>query len=134
MKTKSVSIVAVLIALVSFASAAQAEGGRGAWKKKHPRRAEVNQRLENQQKRTDEGLSSGKLNEQQAEKIQDQDARISRQEQRDASMHDGHITKGEQRQLNREENRVSREIRRDENKNTQPAQAPAENSQPANGQ
>jgi hypothetical protein len=87
------------------------------WQKKHPRRAEVNGRLKNQQKRTDQGLANGSLKPGQAQKIQNQDAKIQRQEQRDASKNGGHITQGEQKQLNHEENGVSHEINRDEHKN-----------------
>jgi hypothetical protein len=87
------------------------------WQKKHPRRAQVNGRLKNQQKRTDQGLANGSLKPGQAQKIQNQDAKIQRQEQRDASKNGGHITQGEQNQLNREENGVSHEINHDERKN-----------------
>lgn len=112
MKPQSMSVaIIVVLATLSFASSAQAQG---RWKKNHPRRAEVNQRLRNQDHRVDQGEASGKLNERQADRIENQDARIRAQEQRDAAQNGGHITKVEQRQLNREENRVSREIRRDE--------------------
>jgi hypothetical protein len=93
-----------------------------AWQKKHPRRAQVNKRLGNQQNRVDKGLANGSLKTGQAEKIQNQDAKIHRQEQRDASKNGGHITKGEQNQINHEENGVSHEINRDERKNEAPAQ------------
>jgi hypothetical protein len=96
------------------------------FQKKHPRKAQVNKRLNNQQKRADNGLANGSLKPGQAEKIQNQDAKIKRQEQRDSAKNGGHITKGEQNQLNHEENGVSHEINRDERKNTPPATPPAQ--------
>ena len=92
---------------------------------KTSRRAEVNKRLNNQQKRVDNGLASGKLKPGQAQKIQNQDARIHNQERKDAAEHGGHITKGEQKQLNHEENHVSHEISHDEKKNSAPVAPPA---------
>jgi hypothetical protein len=97
------------------------------WQKKHPRRAEVNGRLKNQQKRTDQGLANGSLKSGQAQKIQNQDAHIKQQEKNDAAANGGHITKAQQNQLNHEENGVSHEINHDEQKNTaQPPAAPAQ--------
>jgi hypothetical protein len=119
---KSFATLAVLVGLVSSVSVAHADNQKKKnWDKNHPRRAEVNKRLNNQQKRVDQGLSSGKLTDQQANKIQNQDQHIRQQEQRDAAQNGGHITKREQRQLNREENGVSREINRDERGNSKAA-------------
>ena len=109
---KSLILLSTLASVLSFASvSAHAET---EWQKNHPRRKEVNKRLKNQQKRVDNGLAKGKLNPQQASKIQNQDARIRSQEQRDAAANGGHITQGEQKQLNHEENHMSHEIHRDE--------------------
>jgi hypothetical protein len=95
------------------------------WQKKHPRRAEVNKRLKNQQNRVDQGLANGQLKPGQAQHIQNQDARIQNQESRDAAQNGGHLTQGEQNQINREQNHTSREINRDEKNNaSQPAAQP----------
>lgn len=82
----------------------------GDWKEDHPRRAEVNQRLKNQDRRIDEGEANGKLSPGQAKQLHREDHAIRQQEREDAAAHGGHITKGEQRQLNREENAESRQI------------------------
>jgi hypothetical protein len=113
----------VLSLVGAFAIAASAHADDANWKKKHPRRAQVNKRLNNQQKRVDNGLADGKLSTGQAEKIQNQDASIRAQERRDASQNGGHITQAQQTQLNHEENGVSREINHDEQKNAAQAQA-----------
>ena len=80
------------------------------WEKDHPRRDEVNDRLENQQKRIHEGVKSGELTPQEARKLHREDRAVRRQERRYARHHGGHISKGEQEKLNREENGVSRQI------------------------
>jgi len=117
MSTKNLRFLTVtLVALFAFASvSAHAEY------RKHPRRAEVNKRLNNQQNRVNDGLEDGQLSNKQAKHIENQDARIRRQERRDAARDGGHITKAEQRRLNREENHVSGEINRDERGNSQTA-------------
>lgn len=98
----------------------------GQWKKNHPRRAEVNRRLNRQNRRVQNGVKSGKLTPQQAQQIHQQDRSIRQQERQDAAANGGHITRQEQRQLNREENGVNREIKRDERGNqVTPAAAPA---------
>jgi hypothetical protein len=112
----------VLSLVGAFTLAASAHADDANWKKKHPRRAQVNKRLNNQQKRVDNGLADGKLSTGQAEKIQNQDASIRAQERRDASQNGGHITQAQQTQLNHEENGVSREINHDEQKNAAQAQ------------
>ena len=70
----------------------------------------MNKRLENQNKRIDEGEASGKLTPEQAKELHEQDHAIREQERADAAKHGGHITKAEQRQLNKEENAESKEI------------------------
>jgi hypothetical protein len=76
----------------------------------HPRDNEVNQRLDNQQARIDQGLAKGTMTGQQAARDERHDANIAQREAVDESKHNGHITKGEQRRLNRSENRNSRHI------------------------
>lgn len=95
------------------------------WQKNHPRRAQVNGRLKNQQKRVDNGLANGSLNTQQAQKIQNQDQRIRNTERRDAAANGGHITAQEQQNLNRRENHVSNEIKNDEAGNAAAGAAPS---------
>jgi len=82
----------------------------GQWAKDHPRRAEVNGRLENQNRRIDKERKEGEITKGQAQELHHEDHQI-RQEERDmASQNGGHITKQEQKTLNQQENAVSRQI------------------------
>lgn len=78
----------------------------------HPRVNEVNQRLDNQQARTDQGLKNGTMNGKQAARDEAHDANIAKRESVDEAKHGGHLTKGEQNRLNRSENKNSRHIYR----------------------
>lgn len=80
------------------------------WKKEHPRRAEVNSRLKNQDRRIHQEVKEGEMSKQEAATLHKEDRQI-RQEERDmASQNGGHITKQEQRTLNQQENAVSKDI------------------------
>lgn len=78
----------------------------------HPRVNEVNQRLDNQQARINQGLANGTMNGKQAARDEAHDANIAKRESVDEAKHNGHLTKGEQNRLNRSENRNSRHIYR----------------------
>jgi hypothetical protein len=101
-------VIAITAALVGgVAGNAKAET---QWQKNHPRRAEVNARLKNQNKRINQELKEGELTKSQAAKLHHEDGQI-RQEERDmASQNGGHITKSEQKVLNQQENGVSKQI------------------------
>jgi hypothetical protein len=80
------------------------------WQKDHPRRAEVNQRLKNQDQRIKQEVKTGEITKSQAQGLHKEDRQI-RQEERDmAKQNGGHITKGEKKVLNQQENAVSKEI------------------------
>ena len=78
----------------------------------HPRVNEVNQRLDNQQARINQGLANGTMTGKQAARDEAHDANIAKRESVDEAKHNGHLTKGEQNRLNRSENRNSRRIYR----------------------
>jgi hypothetical protein len=105
--TTRISVTALAAALTALmASSAMA----GKWAQDHPRRAEVNGRLNNQNRRINNELKSGKIDQTQANALHHEDHQI-RQEERDmASQNGGHITKAEQGALNQQENAVSKEI------------------------
>ncbi len=77
----------------------------------HPRVNEVNQRLENQETRTDAGVNSGTITAKQEERDQARDAKVSQEESADEAKHNGHLTKKEQRHMNRQLNRNSEHIK-----------------------
>jgi hypothetical protein len=85
-------------------------GSQGQWRQDHPRRAEVNERLGNQNERINEGVQSGKLSPAEAQGLHQEDQQIRKEERADASQDGGHITKAEQKQLNQQENAASKNI------------------------
>src|SRR5450432_3474197 len=106
MKTRVVLPIALMALVVSASSFAQ----HGHFCKTHPRRAEVNHRLANQNRRIHEEVKEGDLTKAQGAKLHKEDRQI-RQEERDmASQDHGHITKQEQKTLNQQENQVSKQI------------------------
>ena len=80
------------------------------WEAAHPRRDQVNDRLENENKRINQGVSNGTLSPGEAHQLHREDRVIRRRERRFARHHGGHISVGEERRLNRQENAVSNQI------------------------
>jgi hypothetical protein len=76
----------------------------------HPRRAEVVQRIHNQEHRINHQMREGKLAPKFAHKLTMKEHMMMRHEQRDARAHHGHITKGEQHALNRQLNHTNHRI------------------------
>jgi hypothetical protein len=76
----------------------------------HPRRNQVNKRVDNQRARIKEGEKSGKLTPEQAAQLRANDRAIKEQEHAEVKANGGHLTKQEQRQLNQEENANSKLI------------------------
>jgi hypothetical protein len=96
--------------LVASAGSAFADAG---WNASHPRRAEVNHRLANQNATINRDRADGELSRGQARQLHHEDHQI-RQEERDmASMDHGHLTRADFRALNQQENGVNRQISRD---------------------
>jgi hypothetical protein len=105
--TKTIPAIAVAaFMLLSTGAVAQ----ETQWQKDHPRRAEVNKRLENQNKRIQQGEKSGKLTPDQAKQLHQEDKSIRKEERQMAAKDGGHITKKDQAKLNRQENKVSKQI------------------------
>ncbi len=82
----------------------------GDFAKDHPRRAEVNHRLNKQNARIHNEVREGDMSPEKAERLHKEDRRIRQEERRMAADHGGAITPQEQNRLNRQENRVSRQI------------------------
>lgn len=113
-----------------FVLSGAAFAGNGQWKKNHPRRAEVNGRLKNQDKRIDAGVKDGQLTKQEAKQLHKEDRNIRKEERRMAAKNGGHLTKAEQAKLNRQENRESKQIYNERHEGTSngsaaPATTPA---------
>ncbi len=105
---KTLTFAAAIVSLAALVgTTASAET---TWQKNHPRRTQVNHRLENQDKRIHQDVKNGTLTKAQASTLHHEDHQV-RQEERDmASQNGGHITKPEQRVLNGQENKISSEI------------------------
>jgi hypothetical protein len=80
------------------------------WAQNHPRRAEVNARLELQNWRINQALSHGKITPFQAGALHAQDQFIRKEERFEAKQNGGYITPAEQKALNQQENKVSGKI------------------------
>jgi hypothetical protein len=109
MKTKLLLLMAV-VAFLGLTNSAKAQDTK--WDQNHPRRAEVNSRLANQNARIDKKEDDGKMGKAEASKLHKEDHSIRKEERGMAKKDDGHITKADQKKLNRQENHVSRQIRR----------------------
>ena len=109
MNLKKSVILAATAAVLALGSAASASA-ETTWQQHHPRRVEVNQRLERQDRRIDREYREGKISLRRARFEHAEDRRIARQERFDARFDRGHITRGEDQRLNHEENRVNQQI------------------------
>ena len=73
---------------------------------------DANQRMENQQKRIDQGVQNGSMTQGEAKRAEAQHDRIQNSINRDEAKHGGTLTPAEQKRINQRENRASRNIRR----------------------
>jgi hypothetical protein len=88
----------------------QYRGQHRDWKKNHPRRAEVNRRMDRQHRRIHEGVEKGTLTKQQAVQLNKDDRQVRHEERDMAAQNGGHITGAEQKALNQQENADSKQI------------------------
>jgi len=104
---RSQALAATLAVLTAIAGTASAET---TWQKNHPRRTQVNHRLDNQDKRIHNDVKNGTLTKGQAASLHKDDHQVRREERDMASQNGGHITKSEQGVLNQQENSISKRI------------------------
>ena len=104
---KSALLALGLAAGLSATSFALAET---PWQQHHPRRAEINARLANQNREIRAERREGKITYAQAQALHAGDHNIRAQENADASHDHSHITKAEQNQLNSEETNIKQGI------------------------
>ncbi len=102
------AMLGLAVALVAGSSAM----ADGRWDRLHPRRDQVNDRLENQSRRNNREFREGELTRGQAFRLHWEDRLIRAEERSMARFDRGHITRAEQRALNQQENAVSRQIGR----------------------
>jgi len=115
--TNSLLIVAMsgafTFAAAQTAPPAAQPGGPGVYDAGHPRVNEVDQRLQNQKQRIEQGVKNGTMTKQEARQAWHNDRRIAHQERRAMAADGGHLTKQDQNQLNRELNHNSKKIYRE---------------------
>ena len=106
MKSK-ILFSALFVAFLGIANISMAQDG---FTKNHPRRAEVNQRIRNQDHRINHKMRNGDISKRQAYHLHKRDHQIRKEERRMAYRHGGHLTRHEKYRLNRQENRLNRRI------------------------
>jgi hypothetical protein len=112
-QTMSMKIIAAASLLgLSIAALTVNSASASGWRANHPRRAEVNARLNNQGHRITTERREGEITAAQAHDLHAEDRGIRAQERFDASNNGGHITRAEDRSLNAQENAVSHQIGR----------------------
>ena len=100
----------IAIAAATLMGAAFHASAETNWEKNHPRRAQVNARLANQNHRINKEVREGEISQAKANKLHAEDRSIRKEERTMARLNNSHITKAEQRALNQQENAVSRQI------------------------
>jgi hypothetical protein len=110
-KSKRIRIAAITLVLVTVVGAVGTASAE-TWDQAHPRRAEVNARLANQNRRIDQERREGEITAGQARRLHAEDRTIRHEERAMAGQNGGGITRAEQRSLNQQENAVSSQIGR----------------------
>jgi hypothetical protein len=107
-------LVAGALAFSAWTVTAEAQGNGnptgGKFAEKHPRRNEVNTRVDNQRERINQGLKNGTLTGQEAHQLRANDRAIKQQEHADVKANGGYLTRAQQKQINQEENANSQLI------------------------
>jgi len=99
------------MALIAFLGLSNPSFAQSKFDKTHPRRSEVNTRLNKQNARIKNKVADGKMSKSEASKLHAHDHQV-RQEERDmAAQNHGHITKQEDKTLNQQENKNSHKIK-----------------------
>jgi len=106
------SRIAITILTLGVVAGTTAIANAETWNQAHPRRAEVNARLANQNWRIHQERREGEITAGQAHALHALDRFIRNEERFMATQNGGYITRSEQRALNQQENAVSREIGR----------------------
>jgi hypothetical protein len=115
---RNLKMIIVGITLVLPIAAAHAEGKgnpTGApgsrFAEDHPRRNEVNQRVDNQRERIRDGVQDGNLSHGQAQQLRANDKALKQQEHAAVKANGGHLTAAQQKQLDQQESANSKMIR-----------------------
>lgn len=107
MKSK-ILFSAMFVAFLGIANISMAQDGK--FEKNRPRRAEVNHRLNNQDRHIHNKVRRGDMSHREAHNLHRQDHRIRKEERRMAYRHGGHLSRHDYKKLNRQENRINHRI------------------------
>jgi hypothetical protein len=107
--TKATGFALALVMAGTLVTGAMAETN---WERNHPRRDQVNDRLQNQNQRIKQEVREGEISKGQANQLHREDHAIRQEERTMSKFNNGHITPAEQRSLNQQENAVSKQIGR----------------------
>jgi hypothetical protein len=107
---KHVSKMTLVLATALLGASATTAFAGGNWGANHPRREQVNDRLQNQNRRINQEVREGKITQGQAKQLHQEDHAIHQEERTMSKLNGGHITAAEQKSLNQQENAVSRQI------------------------
>jgi hypothetical protein len=107
---KHATKAAALLTAALLGTSATATFAGDNWGANHPRREQVNDRLQNQNRRINQELREGEITKGQARQLHQEDHAIRQEERTMSKLNGGHITGAEQKALNQQENAVSRQI------------------------
>ena len=107
MNTRNCILIAATLATGLLLSA---PASANRWEHRHPRRDQVIDRVQNQDRRIRQERREGDITMAQARALRLSDRSIRLQQRADARANDGHITRAEQRTLNQELNANSNAI------------------------
>ena len=111
MFTRKIVMAAMGLVIAAGAATTASTASAGTpWQNHHPRRVEVNHRLNHEDHRIATERHFGLISAHRAHYLRAADRHVRMQERVFARHHDGHISRGEQHRLNREENRLSHHI------------------------
>ena len=100
----------LLLATALLGTSIAAASAQSNWAANHPRREQVNDRLQNQNRRINQEVREGEITKGQARQLHQEDHAIRQEERTMSKLNNGHITGAEQKSLNQQENAVSRQI------------------------
>ena len=130
--TRTLTLSKALIALLALSFAAPSAFAARKFEHKHPRRAEVNEREQNQKERINEGVKDGTITKSEAKEDRKNLRNIKAEEKADVKANGGHLTKDEQKDLNQKLDKNSKQIGQEKHEGSTAApKAPAAPAAPA---
>jgi hypothetical protein len=103
--------VAASFGIFAVLTCASATSFASTWQEQHPRRAQVNHRIEHQKNVIKKEVASGEMSKSEAKTLLKKEHAIRVEQKAMAAQHNGHITKQEQLILNKQLNATRKEIK-----------------------